>query len=74
MPLAVGADVTITVRPLRPGFYSLSPYPFANDFLELSVTGRHMLPVPVTGVLGRVIADTPEDTQKFTLVDSSSEP
>jgi hypothetical protein len=74
VPLALGTDVTITVRQLRPGFYGLSPYPFAQDFLDVSVTGRYMLPVPVTGALSRTIAETPEDVQKFTLVDSSSEP
>jgi len=72
VPLAVGADVTITVRPLRPGFYSLSPYPFAKDFLEVSLTGREMLPAPVTGILGQIIADTPEEQQKFTLVDTNA--
>ena len=72
MPLSTGAEVTITVRSLRPGFYSLTPYPFDTDFLEVSVTGRYMLPVPVTGVLGQVMADSPEHTQKFTLVDTNA--
>ncbi len=71
VPLALGADVTITVRPLRPGVYGLAPYPFAEDFLEVSVAGRQMLPVPPTGDLARAMADTPEETQRFTLVDNS---
>jgi hypothetical protein len=72
VPLAPATDVTITVRSLRPGFYSLSPYPFAEDFLKVSVSGRYMLPVPPPADLARVMADTPEHTQTFTLVDSSN--
>jgi Protein of unknown function (DUF3891) len=72
VPLAVGADVTIDVRPLRAGFYGLSPYPFAKDFLEVSLTGRFMLPVPAPADLARNLAEAPEHTQKFTLVDNSS--
>lgn len=72
VPLAIGADVTITIRPLRPGFYGLSPYPFAKDFLDVRVVGRYMLPVPITGQLPRTITETPEETQRFTLVDSSA--
>src|SRR5579859_4460339 len=72
VPLAVGADVTIDVRPLRPGFYGFSPYPFAKDFLEVSLTGRYMLPVPAPADLAGTLADAPEHTQKFTLVDNSN--
>ena len=74
VPLALATDVTITARPLRTGFYSLSPYPFAEDFLKVSVTGRYMLPVPPPADLARVMADTPEHTQTFTLVDGSAIP
>jgi len=72
VPLAVGADVTIDVRPLRPGFYGFSPYPFAKDFLEVSLTGRFMLPVPPPGDLTARLAEAPTHTQKFTLVDNSN--
>lgn len=73
VPLAVGADVTITIRPLRPGFYGLAPYPFAQDFLEVSVTGRYTLPVPPPADLTHALAGIPEDVQKFTLVDASAD-
>ena len=73
VPLAVGADVTITIRPLRPGFYGLAPYPFAEDFLEVSVTGRYTLPVPPPADLTHALAGIPEDVQKFTLVDASAD-
>jgi hypothetical protein len=73
VPLAVGADVTITVRPQRTGLYGLSPYPFAKDFLEVSVKGRHAMPAPPGADLAQALAGTPEEAQKFTLVDSSAE-
>ncbi len=63
VPLAMGADVTVTLRPLRPGFYSLSPYPFAEDFLKVHLTGRYVLPVPPPGDLARVLAEAPEESQ-----------
>jgi hypothetical protein len=72
VPLAVGADVTITVRPLRPGFYSLSPYPFDEDFLEVRLPGRYLLPVLPQADLAEVLNEAPEETQVFTLVDSST--
>jgi hypothetical protein len=72
VPLAVGMDVTITVRPLRSGFYSLSPYPFAADFLEVKLTGRYMLPVPPQADLAAVLDETPEEAQTFTLVESGA--
>ena len=73
VPLAVGADVTVMVRPLRRGFYGVSPYPFAEDFLKVGLTGRYMLPVPPPANLARSLAETPEETQTFTLVDSGAE-
>jgi hypothetical protein len=72
VPLALGADVTIDLRPLRPGFYGLSPYPFAKDFLELSLSGRFLLPVPPPGDLAGELARAPEHKQQITLVDSGS--
>jgi hypothetical protein len=72
VPLAVGADVTVTVRPLRPGVYSLSPYPFAVDFLKVTLAGRYLRPVPLPGELSRVLADSATETQSFTLVDASA--
>jgi hypothetical protein len=72
VPLAVGADVTITLRPMRRGFYSLSPYPFAEDFLKVSLAGRYLLPVPPPANLARVLAEAPEETQSFTLLDGGA--
>jgi Protein of unknown function (DUF3891) len=73
VPLAVATDVTVTLRPLRPGFYGLSPYPFAEDFLQVSLTGRRLMPAPAQADLARTLAETPEETQTFTLVDSTTD-
>lgn len=72
VPLAVGADVTITVRPLRTGVYGLAPYPFVEDFLKVSVTGRYLLPVPPPADLARTLGEAPEEAQSMILVDRSA--
>ncbi len=72
VPLALGTDVTVTLRPLRRGFYSLSPYPFAEDFLKISLTGRYLLPVPPPANLARALAEAPEELQTATLVDAGT--
>ena len=71
VPLAVGADVTITLHPLRRGFYSLSPYPFATDFLEMRFAGRYLLPLPAGANLSSVLAEMPEDEQVVMLVEGT---
>ena len=45
VPLSAKEDVTITVSPRGDGVYRVSPYPFAEDPLQVTFTGRHMTPV-----------------------------
>jgi hypothetical protein len=44
VPRSVGDDVDIKVRSVGEGTYSLDPYPFAEDGLEVSFAGRHLTP------------------------------
>ncbi|MCZ6591848.1 MAG: DUF3891 family protein [Alphaproteobacteria bacterium] len=52
-------DVTVTVRPTGEGVYHVSPYPFADDPLDVSFTGRSMVPDPdrKTADLGSIATD-----------------
>lgn len=45
VPLNAGEDITVTIAPVGDRRYSLRPYPFAADPLELSFRGRHMTPM-----------------------------
>ena len=65
VPRNAREDVTVMVRPAGEGVYHVSPYPFADDPLRLSFTGRSMIPDPdrEAADLGSIAADS----QKITL-------
>ncbi len=46
VPMSASKDVTVVVRPVAPGVYSMSPYPFAEDLAEFSFSGRYVRPLP----------------------------
>ncbi len=48
VPKSVDEDTTVEIRRVEPGVYGLAPYPFAEDGLEVSFTGRYMTPVPAS--------------------------
>jgi hypothetical protein len=62
VPMTADKEATITVRPLEPGVYAVSPYPFNEDNAQFSFTGRY---VKSTAVLGAA----PSTVQRFTLID-----
>ncbi|MEP7356904.1 MAG: DUF3891 family protein [Anaerolineales bacterium] len=68
VPRAPGVEAAIRLHPLRPGFYGLAPYPFAQDFLELHLTGRYLLPVPPQADLVEALSDMTDERQRITLV------
>jgi hypothetical protein len=45
VPMTGSEDATVALRPMGSGTYGLAPYPFAEDELEMSFTGRNMAPV-----------------------------
>ena len=45
VPKSASEDVDVAVEPRADGAYALTPYPFDEDGLELSFSGRYMRPV-----------------------------
>jgi hypothetical protein len=44
VPINRTEDVTVTIRPRKPGLYEMSPYPFAADLNEFAFAGRYIEP------------------------------
>jgi hypothetical protein len=44
VPVSAGKDVTVRIRPVEPGVYALSPYPFASEGSEFGFAGRPVSP------------------------------
>jgi hypothetical protein len=42
VPMNVHEDATIAIHPVKPGFYALSPYPFAESPTEFKFSGRYI--------------------------------
>jgi hypothetical protein len=68
VPRSPGVEATIRLDPLRPGFYGLAPYPFSQDFLELHLTGRYLLPVPPEASLAEALNGMLDERQRIMLV------
>src|SRR5256885_460313 len=73
VPMTPDKDATITVRPLEPSVYAVSPYPFNEDNAEFSFTGRYVKPLAQGshGDFAPVLRSAPTSWQRFTLVDRS---
>ena len=71
VPMSAEKDATITVRPLEPGVYAVSPYPFKEEKAEFAFSGRYVKPLPQgpNGDFAAVLRSTPPSWQRFTLVD-----
>jgi hypothetical protein len=68
VPRSPAVEASIRLHPLRPGFYGLAPFPFAQDFLELNLTGRYLLPVPPEADLAEALNGMLDERQRITLV------
>jgi hypothetical protein len=68
VPTSVGKDETITVKRQSDGSYSLTPYPFAKNPLEVTVEGRYLSPLKAGVKLADVMWATPKTTQTYKLV------
>jgi hypothetical protein len=71
VPMSAERDADITVRPVEPGVYAVSPYPFKEDNAEFSFTGRGVKPLPkgANGDFTALLRSTPKSEQRFRLVD-----
>ena len=66
-------DVTITLRPLEPGVYAVSPYPFKEDGAEFAFSGRYVTPPARASErdFAAMLQATPRSWQRFTLLDQT---
>jgi len=64
------ADTTITVCPIDEFTYSLDPYPFKKDNMEIFFNGRYLKPIdPATNPdMNMIMRETPIETQRARLV------
>ncbi len=70
VPMNDNEDVTVTIRPVESGVYSLSPYPMARQGAEFSFPGRYIDAAP-TGSDGRwaeILSARPTEWQHLKLV------
>ena len=70
VPRGVDDDVSVEVRALGDGVYSLDPYPFPDDGLEVSFTGRHLAPFGADDEpdMAAVMRETPRERQSARLI------
>ena len=70
VPMSKEKDATVSIRPLEPGLYAVSPYPFIMDEMEFGFSGRYV--TPRQGESEREFAarfaETPRTWQRFRLV------
>lgn len=71
VPRALGDDVTITLKPVGDGIYSLNPYPFKEPEMRFSYQGRYMMPQPQGTDLKSLLATIEPTTEEITLVRSA---
>lgn len=71
VPMSKKKEATITVRPLEPGVYAVSPYPFSENQMQFGFSGRYVTPRGGESErdFAARLADTPRAWQRFTLVD-----
>lgn len=70
VPMRVGQDVTITLKPVGAGVYALDPYPFGPDPLEIYCEGRYLTPQPNGVDLTQVLEAAPLTRQTYRLVEA----
>jgi hypothetical protein len=68
VPDGRGGDHTLTITPRADGAYSLDPFPFPGDSLEISVEGRYIAPQPPGTDFRPVFAAMLKEKQVYRLV------
>jgi Protein of unknown function (DUF3891) len=69
VPRDANEDVAVTIRPLEPQVYGLSPYPFGAKSAEFAFAGRHLMPGQQgAGGWSGVLAAAPTVWEHFRLV------
>jgi hypothetical protein len=68
VPDGKGGNHTLTITPTSSGEYTLQPFPFGGDVLEVSVLGRNITPQPIGADLKPIFGAVPKTTQTYRLV------
>jgi hypothetical protein len=68
VPMNAREDATITLRPLRPGVYALTPYPFRDSPARFRFCGRYIKPADRETDWSALFAHAPLEWQEFTLL------
>src|SRR6185312_11929708 len=70
VPMNDNEDVTVAIRPVEKGVYSLSPYPMARQGAEFSFPGRYIdaMPSGTNGNWTEILAARPTERQHLRLV------
>ncbi len=70
VPIGVHADVDVVIRPEKEKTYSLDPYPFKEDAMEICFEGRFLSPQREAADpdMAALMRDTPVEQQTCTLV------
>jgi len=71
VPLDADTDTDVVLRPQADNTYSLSPFPFAGDRLEVRCRGRSLRPMQASEApsdIGALLRGLPTEEQVFTFV------
>ncbi|MBR45249.1 MAG: hypothetical protein CMM31_01965, partial [Rhodospirillaceae bacterium] len=70
VPMNAENDTTVTVNHVDHDRYSLDPYPFREEGLEVSYEGRYLAPQDASGNpdMEALMRDTPRERQSATLI------
>ncbi len=70
VPLNTEDDVEVAVTRAAPGVYRFVPFPFSQDGVEVSITGRYLAPLAKDDDrdLAAVLAELPESSQTVKLL------
>lgn len=69
VPRSANEDAAVTIRPVEPGVYALSPYPFGAKSAVFAFAGRHIVPGQQrSGSWSGVLAAAPTVWEHFRLV------
>jgi hypothetical protein len=68
VPDGKGTDHTLSINPTDDGAYALSPYPFKDDSIEISVEGRYLTSQPEGTDFKAIFDNTAKEKQVYRLV------
>lgn len=68
VPDGKGIDHTLTINPTDDGAYALSPYPFKDDSVEVTVEGRYLTSQPQGTDFKSIFDNTSKEKQTYKIV------